>query len=142
MSKLIRSDAMAKLGMTPLAKQRQWQSSLVLLCCLLFLSTFALSLTVYSARQAHVKLLGGLKDRGTQAVFFPLKVMLVTLTLCLTIFYATESKINQLHQKMAEVKVESVEMQSRAEDAENQRIRVQDTLDRVSRELDEVRVCC
>jgi ferritin-like metal-binding protein YciE len=68
--------------------------------------------------------------------------MLITLTLCLRLFYATESKINQLHQKMAEVKVESVEMQSRAEDAENQRSRVQDMLDRVSKDLDEVRCVC
>jgi len=43
---------------------------------------------------------------------------------------------------MAEVKVESVEMQSRAEDAENQRSRVQDMLDRVSKDLDEVRCVC
>lgn len=49
-----------------------------------------------------------------------------------------ENKINRLHQKMAEMKVESVDLQNRAEDSETQRNRVQDMLDRVSKELEDV----
>lgn len=39
---------------------------------------------------------------------------------------------------MAEMKVESVDLQNRAEDSETQRNRVQDMLDRVSKELEDV----
>ena len=137
---------MSKLGLGPLSKQRQRQSPLVLLCCFLFLSSLTLSLTLYSARRAHEKLLGGLKEQGgilgSPALVFQLLRRMATFTLstypCLTMNCTAENKINRLHQKMAEMKVESVDLQNRAEDSETQRNRVQDMLDRVSKELEDV----